>query len=842
LIRGDLDWIVMKAIDKDRTRRYATANELAADVERFLTGQPVVARPPSRVYKALKLVRRHRLAVGAAAATVAALTAGLAVAVWQYVEKKRAWEITLAAEEEKSRLLGEAQRAQASETSLRREAERQEREARQRTYAADINLAQQALAVNNLGRAQELLVQHRPADGSSEDLRGWEWRHLWQQCQSEAQYAVCQEPEGVRSLSVSADGHWVAMEIGRGSVIAVHDLRARREIARLNEPEESRTRANAASANAPSSTSPSPDTAVPPPSGGGGPGRRPFGLWEGRAAFAPVGDVLAFARSERTEGRREQHSIVLWKASDQSLVREVPLESAAVSLAFAPDGQALFVMTADSRVSSMDVSTGTLQPKWSLASGGWFVPMVRPSPDLQSLALAESGGRLRVVEMASGTPRWSFETGDQWARALAFSPDGKVLAAGTGSAGDSVIRLWDAATGTDLGRLDGHRGQISDLVFWPDGQLLASASEDHTIRLWGVAGQRPLAILRGHRSRVRSLALLPDGVTLLSAGTDGAVLAWDTREMRRDRLQFALSQPVRAWCFAPDSRSVLTLNPDGRLSRWHGSHFEAEEVLAETGQPQSPTSFAQFSDDGRLVAITTRQGSIVVWDVAARTRQSELKMENGRVELLGFIPGTTDVVTELKGPEDRRTRWDALTGTVRSEWDGQPLRGPQPGPGFSHDGRWLVTADDQGIARWHDLFSGGETELDLALKEIQNLAFSPDHRYLAAVSRTGTGGLWETSTRRKAAVLRGFLGGMHSAAFSPDSRRLAIGSSGEEAIKIYDLASQRELITLEGMGLVYHTTRFSPDGNLLASSNLQGMLSFWRAPDMTAIDGASAPR
>jgi WD40 repeat protein len=115
------------------------------------------------------------------------------------------------------------------------------------------------------------------------------------------------------------------------------------------------------------------------------------------------------------------------------------------------------------------------------------------------------------------------------------------------------------------------------------------------------------------------------------------------------------------------------------------------------------------------------------------------------------------------------------------------------------------------------------------------VAFSPDGRRFAAVSRLGTGGLWETATGRRIATLHGFLQGMNSVAFSPDGTRLAIGGDGNEAIKLWDLESLQELLTLEGEGSIFLSTAFSPDGDLLASRNSQGTLHVWRAPSWAEI-------
>src|SRR4029079_4888350 len=151
-LKGDLDWVVRKCLEKDRTRRYETANGLAADLKRYLTHEPVTARPPSRVYRFQKAFRRNRLAFSAAAIVIAALVAGIGVSTWNMLRATRA-------EREQNRLRQVAvkalsgekeQRAQAesererADTQARKALENQE-QSRRLLYASDINLAQQAL-------------------------------------------------------------------------------------------------------------------------------------------------------------------------------------------------------------------------------------------------------------------------------------------------------------------------------------------------------------------------------------------------------------------------------------------------------------------------------------------------------------------------------------------------------------------------------------------------------------------------------------------------------------------------------------------------------------------------
>jgi eukaryotic-like serine/threonine-protein kinase len=175
LLEGDLDLIILKALEKDRTRRYETASTLAADVRHYLDNEPILARPPSATYRLQKLVRRNKLASTALAGFMAALTIRLGVSTWQWAEKSEAHRRVALSEQAEIHLREEAFVA-------RQLAEAQALAAGRRAYAADMNLVQQSLLANNLGRAQELLNRHRPQAVSGPgvaiepDFRGWEWR------------------------------------------------------------------------------------------------------------------------------------------------------------------------------------------------------------------------------------------------------------------------------------------------------------------------------------------------------------------------------------------------------------------------------------------------------------------------------------------------------------------------------------------------------------------------------------------------------------------------------------------------------------------------------------------
>ncbi|MEA3197309.1 MAG: eukaryotic-like serine/threonine-protein kinase, partial [Gammaproteobacteria bacterium] len=221
-LRGDLDWIAMKALEKDRTRRYETANGLAMDIQRYLDDEPVVARPPSTVYRFQKAIRRNRLMFSAAAAVVAALVAGIAISTWQTAQARKAQRETEAARYDEQRRLMEARAAE-------KKAQAQALAARRTAYSSDMNAVVQALQDYNLGRARVLLNRQKPQAGER-DLRDWEWRYLWGQARADDHEIFFAGARwSARPLSFSADGQMLAREVDGGHTV-VTDLISHRAI------------------------------------------------------------------------------------------------------------------------------------------------------------------------------------------------------------------------------------------------------------------------------------------------------------------------------------------------------------------------------------------------------------------------------------------------------------------------------------------------------------------------------------------------------------------------------------------------------------------------------------
>ena len=195
LLKGDLDWIVMKCLEKDRTRRYETASGLADDIKRHLNNQPVAARPPSTAYRLQKSWRRNKLVYSSAAAITVALFLAFVFSGASYLRERKA-----RISEQAQRLETEKQR-QAAETSAAGERQQRSR-AEALAYATDMNLILQSLEMNNLGRGLELLNRNRPSEWQA-DRRGWEWRYLWKRSRSDELATLGTHGHAISSLGFS---------------------------------------------------------------------------------------------------------------------------------------------------------------------------------------------------------------------------------------------------------------------------------------------------------------------------------------------------------------------------------------------------------------------------------------------------------------------------------------------------------------------------------------------------------------------------------------------------------------------------------------------------------------
>ncbi|MEO6750718.1 MAG: protein kinase, partial [Opitutus sp.] len=862
-LQGDLDWIVMKCLEKDRTRRYETANGLATDLKRHLNDEPVIARPPSKVYRFQKAFRRNRLAFAAASAVMVSLMAGFGVSTWQMLEARKAQRSTEVARTAERQQRLEAQSAQKiAETALQhadanaRKASDSQQHARRLLYATDMYLAQQSLALDNLGKARRLLERHRPLPGE-EDLRGWEWRYLWQATRSSALLTLDQRPTTRGwSVSFSPDGTRLAVGWLNGRV-DLWDVRGRRSVRPLTD--------------------------------------REYPEHQGHVAFSPVRNLLAATSEPRVitlydlDSGRES---ILWRAPEQGAWR-------VCDLAFSPDGSKVVIYAKLPKkldeVYVVDVSSAQIESRHETDEAPSLYGILggaRLSADNRRLFLTRRYS-IQCIDLTTGQKIWETdpEKNAFGLTTLALSPDGRVLASSSGYE-DFTIHIHDAATGRLLARPAGHTGWVCQVVFNHDGSQLISAAADQTVRCWDTINWSETKLLRGHTAKVEAVAISRRAELIASAGTDGTVLLWRedgkgiAEGYQRLRDDLALNQ---VW---PLDRSRVLLLPTGKppevldlkrnsplgslpkigtsadvlgwsgpniLCHWDGTNQilvhelrEAEFIQRGAVAPASGTRPTGFAYNAARQLLAWSEGSsfasVYLESLAAPGRRIELKSD---VPMKSYVSGVLPFRFSENGNyltalgKDTLRAWNVDTGQIVASIDA-PIGGIVGPALFAADARVLVAFVGSGeIGRSGDFELGfydltGSRRLPRRFpvsSPMASLAVSPDGGRVATIDHGQTRLFDPASGEPLESPLHGYLNSVYGIAFSPDGRRLISSASAREAVKLWDVGTGQELLTLRGAGSILWSAKWSADGDtILAGPPWQA----WTVPSWEEIAVAEA--
>lgn len=784
LLRGDLDWIVMKALEKDRERRYETASALAEDIQRYLRQEPVLAVPPSKMYRFQKFARRNRAAISLAATVTAILILATMVSLWQAVRAVKA-------EQEQGRLLvvaeKEAKRAEAGELRARKTA-----------YGSDMVAADYALKLSNLGRARRLLNRNYPAPGET-DLRNWEWRALWQRCRGDAISTFGDSGYQICSTSLSPDGKWLATGEFGGEIRA-WDIQRGKTVAILSPriPSESRY------------------------------GQVVFAS-QGNRLFATAGGGLVKAWEASS-----------WSKADLQFSHGFRIRSISLS----HDGTLLAIVGFDEMISLWDVERQTELGRinGSLGSGTARVA-IAISPNNQWLAIGLGDGSIRMVDLTTFEEQFHFPTTvqDERVLTLAFSPNGKILASGTGFA-DAAVDLWNVSKRTLVDRLEGHTHYIRSLAFSPDGTQLASASADQTIRLWDTGTWKDPTVLRGHQQEVWSLAFTSDGGRLVSGSKDGAICIWSTKRRAKTpwpislpgellHAHYELSSPEGRASFSPDGQWLATRNKDGTVSLRSADSLKETHRLKELGTNNTGLLFAPR---GRFIVVGDNAG-ILTWidPLQPQEKRQQRLSPPARLFPVNFSSDGKQLLVLARG--DQQTRCIIYSVESSKELHSWTVPSNRTCTAFSPDGRLVVTGHSDGTVRFWEVADPRKPAIVDHRGRVGGVTFSPDGSLLAVGTWYGEARIYDTATRSQVGILRGHTTGIHAVQFSPDGKRLATGGSAGESVKLWDLAIRQEVATLIAPGYSFEKIQFSPDGNAILAISYQDSLSLWRVPSWGKI-------
>ena len=743
-LRGDVDWIVMRCLEKDRTRRYDTAAALAEDIRRHLENEPIAARPPRPLYRIGKYIRRHRLGAAAIGAVTLSVLGGLIASSWALVLERAARARAVAAER--------------AEAGLRQQAEAHRRTEAQRASRTSQALAEQLLAE---GRTAEGLAHLVRAARSDPDNPVVGPRLLAAIATRNFALPVGEDLVGLAQAGY-ADGGRVLWTISTDGVVQQRELTAGAGSVSLRLP--------------------------PEVFAGGGQGRFAMsdsGRWLAVADRAGLVTQYRWPDSRRAgvcaHGRELAAMayspddrwlltagfdglVQVWETATSRLCGTLPHARPVGTLNFSADG---------ARVVTSTGSRGHWQV-WRLPEGAALTP---PLPALTTanqgafnaagtlLALADNYG-VNVCDARAGYRRLHRFEHDGPCYSLEFSPDGRRLVT---TSDDATARLWEMPTGKPWGGPLRHGARLVAARFSRDGRKLFTHSGDGAVHVWEVSTGRRLLEPIGLGS-AQSFALSGRDDEFLTLSQEGVARRW--------RPTPSALQPLRL----PDEAERVSVTPDARrpdvvwvLTR---QALQTIDLLSgrALGAPRPlpvPVRFGVLAPGAAGAAVSLAAGGYEIWDLRPPTLVRRPIQPVVQADSLHFSPDGRHLAA-LDARFNLRV-WEASTGTL--------VLGPLPevsrasAYAFSPDGRRVAVGTREAIILY-DLERRQPVGEPLRFDGGNRIRFSADGAFLAAgaLNQVALWALREQPVRRHTLPHRGPVRGL---VFSRDDRLLLTYTSME---------------------------------------------------------------
>lgn len=771
-IPPDLEAITLKAMSKEIAGRYASCNDLADDLDRWLAGDPTTARPMTNRERLVRWAKRNRsVAAVLGVVTVACVLIGLmgvALASYQAYASRQVSAAAARVQDEQKKTL----EALSTATEERDRANERDDASKRLLYGARMNLAQSAWKDAHVDRAAQLISDYSPSSDSS-NLIGFEW-HYWNRLfqhgfriwegHKEPTQCVAFSPDGKRVVSASTDKTAKVWDIAENKEVLT--IVGHTDIVRS-------------------------------------------------VAYHPQGELIATGSYDKT--------IRLWDSTSGEM--RMTLEGHTDKLlfvAFSPDGRRLVSTSNDGVVIVWDTVSG--KRVFVKETGSFGVRCGAFSPDGTRLAIGCYGNRMAMLDATSGAELRMFIGHALVVTSVCFSPNGSQIASGSW---DQSIRIWDPETGRELKTLRGHEAEVTAVAFTADGTKIASSSFDRTIRIWNVNDGIEAHRLVGHRGLVYSVAVSPDGTTIASGGGDSSVRLWrpdtdpERKVLRGHGGGWTLNGytgSIHCVTFSADGKQFASGGGDGTVVVWNAATGEAVRTL--NGHRGAVRCIA-FSPENREVATASDDETLRFWDPASGKELATLEGHRGAIHCVSFSPDGQHVVSA--GDDKSVIVWNRRTRQAERTLQGhsEPVRSVT----FSPNGRYLATGGLDGTLLLWSVPAWESTPVVLGQTGlISDLCFNSDSSRIATASVDNAVRVWDILSEKTTSTLNS--GTCHGVVFTPDGRRVV---TARGVVKVWDAVSGQETLTLRGTkaAQVIYSVAVSPDGAQIVACTKDGEVILW---------------